>query len=266
MSLIFVAQLSSAHMLFYGRDCLLDRHKDLCCSDNEEVVLNWVWFTRNAQYSPYYVVILSGHTDIWVLNRGRPWMNRKERKLSWKSWWKWNSIRIRRSICKISWLYKLFRHGIDDTLEKPAQLSRSHRFVDPWFRSLCRWCLWSEGRPLELLWFPVPSWFRTRILYKWFEWLCLLHFRPERITSFLSISSDTERLLSYRNSGWVYSRKEFKIWLERIRGGCADPNIADDDKWTECEWKWNSLPYNNLFRQDSHYCLGNHTVRVFSAF
>ena len=80
VSLIFVVQLSSAHMLFYGRDCLLDRHKALCCSDNEEVVLNWVWFTHNAHimwpyYGPYkhlgghLTVVVRGHRD-WTEKRG----------------------------------------------------------------------------------------------------------------------------------------------------------------------------------------------------
>ena len=43
---------------------------------------------------------------------------------------------------------------------------------------------------------------------------------------------------------------ELETWIDRIRGGCADSSISDDDKWTECEWKWNNFPYNNLFRLD----------------
>ena len=68
LRLFFIGQLCCAHMLFYGRDCVLDRHKALCCSDNEEIVRNWVWFMPREA-----CVFSSGYTmHVGVLSVNEP--------------------------------------------------------------------------------------------------------------------------------------------------------------------------------------------------
>jgi len=39
--LLLSIEFAISHMLFYGRDCVLDRNKDLCCSTNEEIIRHW---------------------------------------------------------------------------------------------------------------------------------------------------------------------------------------------------------------------------------
>ena len=45
--LFFCIDFAFSHMLFYGRDCVLDRNKVLCCSVNEEIVRHWAGFYKN---------------------------------------------------------------------------------------------------------------------------------------------------------------------------------------------------------------------------
>ena len=45
--LFFCIEFALCHMPFYGRDCVLDRNKDLCCSDNQDIVRHWVGFEEN---------------------------------------------------------------------------------------------------------------------------------------------------------------------------------------------------------------------------
>ena len=49
--LLLSIEFAISHMLFYGRDCVLDRNKDLCCSTNEEIIRHWVGFEENRSFT-----------------------------------------------------------------------------------------------------------------------------------------------------------------------------------------------------------------------